>query len=126
VNFETLEGQVLSEISGGEQHSEEIIFTTVNGGKYKMYHQQDCCESVDVEEIIGDLDDLIGTPILLAEEVSETGGYEDFGSSTWTFYKLSTIKGHVTIRWLGVSNGYYSESVSFVELEPPSIPDWEV
>ncbi|WP_458249914.1 hypothetical protein [Bacillus paranthracis] len=27
------------------------------------------------------------------------------------------MKGYVTLRWLGESNGYYSESVDFVQLE---------
>lgn len=104
-DFSVLEGKTLTKIDNQE------------GETYLMFHYQDCCESVSVEDIIGDLDDLIGSPITMAEEVSEDGGYDDYGSSTWTFYKLATNKGYVTIRWLGSSNGYYSESVSFALLE---------
>lgn len=88
--------------------------------QYVLWHSKDCCEDVHIDDIIGDLSDLIGTPILLAEEVSSPMGnpvpeYND-DSWTWTFYKLSTIKGSVTIRWIGMSNGFYSESVDFQKL----------
>ena len=66
----------------------------------------------------------VGSPILLAKEVSNEGApppegwdekYND--SYTWTFYRFGTLKGYVDIKWLGESNGYYSESVSFAEIE---------
>lgn len=86
---------------------------------YKFYHSQDCCESVWVDEVHGDIKDLIGTPILSAEEAvnpneapdRSKNGYSD-ESYTWTFYRFATIKGYVTIKFYGTSNGYYSESVS--------------
>lgn len=95
---------------------EEIVFTAQDGRKWRMYHYQNCCESVRVEDICGDLSDLTGASIMEAEEVSSYKGPkpEYAESYTWTFYKFRTIKGSVTIRWLGESNGHYSESVDFV------------
>jgi hypothetical protein len=109
IKMEELIGKTLNKIV---QLDDEIHFHTIDGEVYKMLHFQDCCENVYVEEIIGDLDDLIGSPITMSEEVSETDE-EAYESGTWTFYKFATNKGYVTIRWYGSSNGYYSESVSF-------------
>jgi hypothetical protein len=110
-------GKTIVDVAGGIG-DEEIIFTCADGEKFRMYHWQDCCESVSVDDICGDLSDLIGSPILVADEVTSnenpdgiTKEYQD--SFTWTFYKIDTAKGGVTIRWYGESNGYYSESVTF-------------
>lgn len=123
-----LEGLTLTRFEISE-NKEEINIESSDGRKFKFYHPQDCCESVAIEEVHGDTSALIGTPILLATEStnarnsdgdgegSDGGKPHDYSESwTWTFYRFMTIKGSVTIRWLGESNGYYSESVTFEEV----------
>lgn len=98
---------------------DQLRFTMESGEEYLMFHSQDCCESVTIDDICGDLNDLVGSPFTLADESTSS---EDPGNSpprkhndsfTWTFYRFATAKGYVTIRWYGESNGYCSESVSF-------------
>lgn len=88
---------------------------------YALYHQQDCCESVYIEDICGDLSDLIGVPILSAENSSSEppreGAYGYIGDDVlWTFFKIHTSRGYVTIRFLGSSNGYYGVSASLYKI----------
>lgn len=100
-----------------EGEDDKIIFNCMDGTAYKMYHEQDCCESVTIEDICGELDRLVGKPITKAEELVNSNGDRDYDeSSTWTFYNLATVRGYVTIRWYGESNGYYSESVNFMQI----------
>ena len=103
--------------SGGDRtelvfENDEFIFT--------FFHEEDCCESVYIEDIVGDLNDLVGKPLDIVEEVEHVSDFNppdvepvSGDSFTWTFYKFATIKGWVDVRWLGESNGYYSESVDF-------------
>jgi hypothetical protein len=120
VKFSDLQGKSLKSIKVSDD-KERVEIECDDGKKFVMLHHQDCCESVAVEDVIGDLADLIGTPILLAEEAVSDKEPEGFKheyqpeSQTWTFYKLRTIKGSVDIRWFGSSNGHYSESVYFEE-----------
>jgi hypothetical protein len=115
--FEDLLGKTIFEIDGLEVDSEEVVFKTADGCYFKLYHEIDCSENVAIEDINGNVERLIGSPILVADESSNSDNPPDdeFGTFTWTFYRLATSKGWVVIRWLGKSNGHYSERASFVQ-----------
>ena len=110
--FEELLGRTLYKVTAD---GDELTLYLSETNYVRFYHSQDCCESVYIKDICGDLNDLVGEPLLIAEEVSDYDAeprYEGEESYTWTFYKFATRKGYVDVRWYGSSNGYYSESVS--------------
>ena len=125
--FSDLLGRTLVSV---ENEGDVVRFTCDDGTVFEQYHDQDCCESVRVEDVTGALDDLVGSPITMADESTSRERPADMklrereyadDSETWTFYRLATVKGYVTIRWFGQSNGYYSESVDFHRIAlPPS------
>ena len=139
--FDVLLGKTITGIVGMTEGNDEVRIDCSDGTKYLMHHEQDCCESVAIVDVAGDPESLLGSPITIAECVSNEdvpedvaaerqaekekaeandGYYYGVESETWTFYKLGNIRETVTLRWLGESNGYYSESVDFRELEQPS------
>ena len=129
----TLKGSVreFSDLLGrtlyrAEADGEELTLYLSETNYVRFYHQQDCCESVYIENICGDLNDLVGAPLLIAEEVSDYDAdpkYDGEDSYTWTFYKFATRKGYVDVRWYGSSNGYYSESVSVEVVDTTNIEE---
>lgn len=112
-DIEELLGQTLVRVE--RTANGNILFESQDGTFYVLTHLQDCCESVYIDDIVGDLDALVGSPILMADEATRRND-----SQTWTFYKFATMKGYVDIRWCGSSNGYYSESADFIKLGDPS------
>ena len=104
------------------RYDDIIVFVTSEGERFRLCHEQDCCESVYIEDIAGDLNDLVGAPLSMAEEVSNADDppvASDYSpdSYTWTYFKFATIKGYVTIRFYGTSNGYYSESAHLYRID---------
>jgi hypothetical protein len=116
VKIDSLLGKIITNINILNDET-EIEFLCEDGINYKMIHFQDCCEKVYLEEIIGNIENLLNSKIELAEEVTNETEEEEFEHTTWTFYKLATNKGYVTFRWYGHSNGYYSEKVDIIEYE---------
>lgn len=109
--FDSLIGAVLTKaFVSNDDENEALMLEREIGGTVRFMHHQDCCESVYIEDIEGDLEDLVGSPILQAEEVTEVN--EEVEDGMWTFYKFATAKGRVTVRFYGTSNGYYSIGVS--------------
>jgi hypothetical protein len=91
-----------------DDYYSHIDFT--DGTRLVMYHQNECCESIEIESF--DIEPLIGKTITdidytLVEIPTEYGG------STRTSLILETLDNKITLSWLGESNGYYSEQVNY-------------
>lgn len=101
-----------------KKQEDAIKFTFDNNDTAILEHDQECCENVELIDICGDLEDLIGSPLLVSEEIS--GGFESEPKKIesyqeepyFTFYRFGTKKGYVTILFRGQSNGYYGVSAS--------------
>lgn len=94
-------------------NDDAIVFKLNDHEYFAFYHEQDCCESVTVEDVVGDFQDLVGNPLEIIEERTESGDNDDYDCYTWTYYTFRGIGGTVDVRWYGASNGYYSESVDY-------------
>ncbi len=104
-------GKTIVEIDEGGDY---YIMHFSDGTAVKSYYSQDCCESVQIDHVDGDKANLIGSPILEAEECEDSDPVPDRNhqpeSHTWTHHRFRTEKGEVTFVWLGESNGYYGET----------------
>lgn len=105
-------------ISRLSNYNDCLTFDMNDGSRFTFQHNQDCCEHVSIEDIVGDLDDLVGSPILTAECRRCENYHAEDGYGKWTFYEYATNKGSVTVRWYGSSNGYYAVEVDCKYQEP--------
>ena len=112
--FRDLIGKTLSAvmpIDGG------IAFQIRDGGQWRLRGHRSHLSSVVLRDVVGDLSDLVDAPIVMADEEAKTNHdvieAEDMGL-TWTYYKLATKKGYVTISFRGDSlGGRYTERAFF-------------
>lgn len=122
VELSELNGKVISKIEGLEKWSDEVRIFTECGNEYLFYNDQDHA-SIRLEDFEISANSLNSALIISAQMVSNKGidkkPSEYSESWIWTFYKIETNKGGLWMRWLGESNGYYSEHVSFDRVNNP-------
>ena len=114
----TLVGETLTHV---DVFADEILLTCQSGRKIKIYHDQHCCELVSLVDVQGNWQDLIGKVIVDTSEVVED--YPQASESgTETTLAFHVADATVITRWIGESNGYYSEAVHFTELSSCTNP----
>jgi len=116
VDFNELVGEVLEAIDI-DTEEDQILLTTQSGRQFLIHHYQDCCEKVVIVGQDGSFHRLIGKPIVEAREIAiDTTGHDDSESQTTTTLVFRVDNETVISRWVGDSNGYYSESVDISEI----------
>ena len=120
ISIEELKGKFITDVTQFDDRM--ILITTSDDWAFVLLHFNDCCEDVYIADICGELSDLKGLVTSASEVCNESPeleeGYvgDDENHQTWTFYKIDTIINSicedVNIRFIGKSNGHYSEKVS--------------
>jgi hypothetical protein len=119
----SIEGKTPSEIHVTD---ESLLFVCGNEA-FQAYHLQDCCESVYIHDISGDLQSLVGKRVIKATQEAVSNEWPNDvprpkyepESFTWTTQVFRAKGVRVVVRWLGKSNGYYNEKVYFQQTHVP-------
>ena len=109
ININQIKGMTITAVVYKE--SEESLLIHLNTHVLEMVHHQDCCETVYLADIVGSFEDLIGYPLLEVSESIVDAEIDGCESSTASYYNFKTVKANVQLRWIGESNGYYSETI---------------
>ena len=119
IDISRLTGRTL--VKADSDDSEYIALTMEDGAIVRFYHDQDCCEHVRLWDIVGGtVQDLEGQKIvgcsILQGDIPPEVNYQPGESHTWTEHHLRLEDERlIKFRWLGESNGYYSESIYISE-----------
>lgn len=107
---EKLKGTQVKSVSGLGKNSKVVTLELDDGNVIQFYHRPDCCETVSLvdKEIHGKIK---GELLYIKASSNRDNKPNEWNSHTWTFYEVRTTEGLLTMRWLGESNGFYSESV---------------
>lgn len=116
-SWESLYGKTLKEVK--EDNGDTFLLTFTDGTRLELYHKQECCEIVYItgyvfsQRITNTFSSYYNKRLISINEdcVSEETSYGSQTKSIFTF--KWEYDEYFEVHWLGKSNGYYSESVSY-------------
>lgn len=110
MDIQILVGKTVTKINADDETDIEC-----GSEKFRIYHEQDCCESVTLVR----KDGIPEVPFTILE-VGTGGTYDsdDDGVSETNEFTFVTDKGIFNLVWQGYSNGYYGTSVAFYKYRP--------
>jgi hypothetical protein len=100
------------EIAGAEVDQSTVetdttaILTDTEGNRYRFALSGDCCSGSYYDDP-KQFQELVGSTILDVEERAGDGFREDDSEVAPHFLVFRTDRGHVTIDWRNISNGWY-------------------
>jgi hypothetical protein len=114
-------------ITDAKFEDDELKIFLEDGRVCRIFHDQDCCETVKMIQESRDLSEIIGEEMTAIDIDSRDNGAFSDESSTITKVTISIENWPYTYSqlWLGESNGYYSEALKLlaydtkIEEEPP-------
>ena len=115
-DFDKLVGETIVSCETDDNRS-VVVLNAESGKSFCMFNGEvgTTLELVDAED---DLNSLIGKKILFCEQTTSS----DEDDRTWSFVKIRGFDVDVTLRFVGDSNGYYSEAVEISETAPDYSP----
>jgi len=117
MELSSLVGEILTNIDVSD---DTVMLTTKSGRQITLFHSQTCCESVRILSTDGEWRELIGKPLMIVEAEIDGSNETERGSETETTFTFGVDGATVINRWIGESNGYYSELVRIEEITSSS------
>jgi hypothetical protein len=87
---------------------DDMVFFNTTDGEYKIFHEQDCCESV---RLINDYQFPITPFFIIGIDIHEENIENEYEVQVITTISFETDRGDFTLVWDGSSDGYYGVSV---------------
>lgn len=120
IDISSLVGKTITSLYW-DQYKSELTMIDSDGIHHSLGGISGDGGCVYVEDVNGNLDDLLNSPILMAEEKTAPAD----GSSIWSnyqdrhfFYEIATIKGAVHMRFFGEAGAYYAAEAWFHSYKP--------